>query len=78
MPTFVEPKLEFVQVALKMLGTDSVIDTSSPRHPDHIYVKAGSFDDTRLIEPTHQSWTVSAVPWRQIEEQLESFRRGKP
>jgi len=61
-----------------MLGTDSVIDTSSPRHPDHIYVKAGSFDDTRLIEPTHQSWTVSAVPWRQIEEQLESFRRGKP
>ena len=30
MPALVEPELEFVQVALKMFGTDSVIGASQP------------------------------------------------
>jgi hypothetical protein len=37
--------------------------TCSPRHPDLVYVKAGAFDDPTLVQPAHQSWTRSSVPW---------------
>jgi len=41
----------------------SPIYTSAPRHPDFVYVKAGS-------------WLDSAVPWRAIPPNLRSFDRG--
>lgn len=34
----------------------SPLYTSSPRHPDLFYVKAGAFDDPTLVQPAYQSW----------------------
>jgi hypothetical protein len=50
--------------------------TSAPRHPKHIYVKAGTLDDPGIVEPAHQSWVESAVPWAEISPDLPSFARG--
>jgi len=55
----------------------SPLFTSSPRHPDCIYVKAGSLDDPTIVTPEHQSWTASAVPWSRIERELASFGKGR-
>ena len=55
----------------------SPLFTSSPRHPDHIYVKAGSLDDSTRVRPLHQSWTASAVSWAHIERGLASFSKGR-
>lgn len=54
----------------------SPLYTSAPKHPDHVYVKAGTLDDPARVEPTHQNWMVSAVPWSRIAPGLESFERG--
>lgn len=54
----------------------SPIFTSSPNHPDHIYVKAGTLDDPTLVKPTHQNWLVSKVPWSQIDPALAAFTKG--
>src|SRR2546423_9427614 len=29
---------------------------SAPRHPDWVWVTAGSFDDPAVVRPTHQIW----------------------
>jgi len=55
----------------------SPIFTSSPRHPDWVYVKAGSLDDPAIVKPEYQSWTASAVPWSRIEQGLPSFEKGR-
>jgi hypothetical protein len=54
----------------------SPLFTSSPEHPDHIYVKAGTFDNPSVVRPTHQNWAVSAVSWSQIPAGLQSFANG--
>jgi hypothetical protein len=54
----------------------SPIFTSAPRHPDYVYVKAGSLDDPRVVEPVHQSWVESAVPWSRIDRDILSFPKG--
>ena len=54
----------------------SPIFTASPRHPDYVYVKAGTLDDPRLVKPSHQNWLVSAVAWGRIDENLRAFQRG--
>jgi hypothetical protein len=41
----------------------SPLCTSSPRHPDIFYVKAGCLDDASLVRLTHQNWTKSMVAW---------------
>ena len=41
----------------------SPLYTSSPRHPETLYLKAGSLDDHSLVRPTHQNWLVSRVSW---------------
>jgi hypothetical protein len=56
----------------------SPLYTSSPKHPDFIYIKAGSLDDPLLVKPTHQNWMASAVPWRRITDDLPSYARGRP
>jgi len=48
----------------------SPLYTSSPRHPDAVYVKAGVLDDPTLIKPASQSWLGSAVPWAHIDPDL--------
>jgi hypothetical protein len=56
----------------------SPIFTSSPRHPDRVYVKAGSFDDPSVVTPAYQSWMDSAVPWASIVPGLPRFAKGSP
>jgi hypothetical protein len=51
----------------------SPLFTSSPGHPDRVYVKAGAFDDPALIQPAYQSWTRSSAPWATIEPGLQSY-----
>ncbi len=55
----------------------SPIYSSSPKHPEFIFVKAGSLDDPSLVEPSHQGWTSSMVPWAKIADDLPAYRRGK-
>jgi len=55
----------------------SPIFTSSPDHPDYVFVKAGTLDDSTIIRPTHQSWTRSAVPWSRIDDDLPDFGKGR-
>jgi hypothetical protein len=55
----------------------SPLFTSSPRHPDYVYAKAGGLDDPTIVRPTHQSWTASAVPWARIDHELQSFAKGQ-
>ena len=51
----------------------SPLFTSSPRHPDRVYVKAGAFDDPKFIEPAYQSWTRSSVSWATIRPGLPAY-----
>jgi hypothetical protein len=55
----------------------SPIFTSSPKHPEYVYVKAGTLDDPTVVEPTHQNWVASAVPWSQIDRDIASFTKGR-
>jgi hypothetical protein len=55
----------------------SPLFTSSPAHPAHVYIKAGSLDDPRPVLPAHQSWLDSAVPWSRIDPALPGYRRGR-
>lgn len=55
----------------------SPLFTTSPSHPDHLYVKAGSLDDPNVVLPSHQSWTDSAVSWRRIDPSLPSYCKGR-
>jgi hypothetical protein len=55
----------------------SPLFTTSPRHLDRVYVKAGAFDDPTLIEPAFQSWTCSSVPWATIRAGLPRYEKGR-
>jgi hypothetical protein len=55
------------------LECGSPIFTSSPRHPDTVYVKAGTLDDPTVVRPSHQSWVASAVSWSRIDPEIASF-----
>jgi hypothetical protein len=55
----------------------SPLYTSSSRHPEHVYVKAGTLDDPSLVEPQAQIWTASAVAWGRIDETLPRFTKGR-
>src|SRR5438067_2320081 len=56
----------------------SPLYTSSPRHPDSLYVKAGSLDDPSLVQPARQNWTVSRVSWATIVDDLPEYPKGIP
>lgn len=55
----------------------SPIFGSSPQHPGHVSVTAGSFDDPTGVVPTHQSWLKARVAWSQISPSLPSSERGR-
>ena len=55
----------------------SPIFTSSPRHPEFVYVKAGTLDDPTLVEPGSQIWVDSSVPWSRIDPRLPSHAKGR-
>ena len=54
----------------------SPIYTSSPKHPQHFYVKAGTLDDPTIVKPIRQSWVASAVSWSQVDPSIPSFAKG--
>jgi len=54
----------------------SPIYTSSPRHPEYVFVKAGTMDEPALVIPAHQAWVRSAVPWSCIDPKLRSYDSG--
>jgi hypothetical protein len=55
----------------------SPIFTSSPRHPEVIYIKAGVLDDPNAVKPDRQAWTGSKVSWAEISTDIASFQKGK-
>jgi len=54
----------------------SPLFTSSPRHPEVLYLKAGSLDDPSVVRPAHQIWLQSRVKWALIGDNLPGFARG--
>jgi hypothetical protein len=52
--------------------------TTSPVHPDALYVKAGSMDDPRIVHATHQIWMSSMVTWSIISPDLPAFPKDRP
>jgi hypothetical protein len=54
----------------------SPLYTSSPRHPEFYYLKAGCLDDPTAVRATHQNWLKSRVPWAAIGSDLPSFSEG--
>jgi len=55
----------------------SPLYTSSPRHPDLVYVKAGALDDPAGVTLAHQSWMRSAVPWRDLPPDLPGYEESR-
>jgi hypothetical protein len=55
----------------------SPVFTSSPRHPEFIFLKAGLLDDAAAIEPVQQMWVQSRVAWAVIGPELTAFARGR-
>jgi hypothetical protein len=55
----------------------SPLFTSSPRHPEWIFVKAGALDDPGGIRPEHESWTQSEVGWARIPDGLPRYPGGR-
>lgn len=55
----------------------SPLYTTAPRHPDWIYVKAGSLDDPTVVEPGYEVWTASKVTWSCIPTGLPSTVRNR-
>ena len=56
----------------------SPIFTSSPKHPEIVYVKAGTLDDPSLVQPATQIWLDSQVPWSRIAPGLARHAKGRP
>jgi hypothetical protein len=51
----------------------SPLYTVSPVHPDVLYLKAGTLDDPRLVQPRHQNWMQSRVSWTTIDPELPAL-----
>ncbi|MCP4007841.1 MAG: GFA family protein [bacterium] len=54
----------------------SPIYTASPTHPRQVYVKAGTLDDPKAVQPARQDWVASVVPWSRIDLDIDSFAGG--
>jgi hypothetical protein len=55
----------------------SALFTTTAKHPESVYVQAGSLDDPRVVKPAQQSWTRSAVSWAKIDAALPAFEKGR-
>lgn len=54
----------------------SPIYTSSPRHPESNYLKAGCVDNLAVVHLSHQNWMKSRVSWATIPHDLPGFQEG--
>jgi hypothetical protein len=55
----------------------SPLFTSSPYHPDRVYVKAGALDDPSVVVPAYQSWVSSSVAWSSIPRGLPGYAKAR-
>lgn len=55
----------------------SPLYTSSLRHPDVVYVKAGILDDPSLVQPAYQSWCQSKVSWADLDASLPTYPKER-
>lgn len=46
--------------------------------PDHVFVKAGTMDDSDWVKPTANCWRKSASIWSPVDETLTSFEQNPP
>lgn len=44
--------------------------------PRHVYIKAGTLDDTSWLAPKHHIWTSRAQPWVPIADDAVRSERG--
>jgi hypothetical protein len=51
--------------------------TEPPLHPETIFLKAGSLDDSALVQPDRQAWTRSRVTWAEIDPALASYETSR-
>lgn len=57
-------------------GCGSPVYTSSPRHVETVYVKAGLLDDPSLVMPVREAWTRSRVAWSVIPADIAHDEAG--
>jgi hypothetical protein len=58
-------------------GRGSPIITSSPRHPDLIFIKAEVLDDAKSIKLSLEAWVESKVSWADIPDGIACFEKGR-
>ena len=46
--------------------------------PGVVWIKAGSLDEPKLVQPTHQTWTQMAVPWAYLDKDLPGYAGNGP
>jgi hypothetical protein len=55
----------------------SPLYTAPPRHPDLVFLKAGSLDDPSLVKPDREAWTRSRVGWAAIAPDVASYETSR-
>ena len=55
----------------------SPVKTSLPTQPGMTYIKAGTLDDTSVLEPQAHFWTDSKQNWVTVDENITQIR-GNP
>jgi hypothetical protein len=51
----------------------SPLFTKGEKHPEFVFLKAGSLDEPEVIKPSCQVWTKRAVPWAYIDQTLPRY-----
>lgn len=55
----------------------SPIFTTSPDHPEFMWVRAGTLDNPGIVKPVQEYWTRSKVVWATIPGDIESFTKSR-
>lgn len=55
----------------------SPLFTSSPAHPEWIFVKAGVLDDPTVVAPESESWTSSEVAWARPPAGIARYEKSR-
>lgn len=55
----------------------SPLYTLPPLHPEVVFIKAGSLDDSGLVKPNRQAWTRSRVAWAAIDPAIDSHETSR-
>lgn len=55
----------------------SPLYTLPPLHPDVVFIKAGSLDDSTVVKPNRQAWMRSRVDWAEIDPSIASYETNR-